>query len=407
MKILILADNFPPETNAAASRVFERARMWVAWGHRVTVLTSFPNFPVGKRFPGYESGLFRREVMDGVHVVRLPTVMRPNAGVLPRAIDQGSYLPLAAPLATLVRGVDVVFASSPHIFAGLAGPFSTRLGRRPLVLGVAGLWPESILPVGAVKNRQLIGALEAAELWLYRRSHAIVALTGRFKDSMMRRGVPESKVHVIRNGADLRLFSPATPDPKTRTELGIPNDAFVLAYIGNYGPAQALGAALDAAELLRDRPRFRLLMVGGGAQESELRRRAERMENVVFQGRQPRENMPALWAASDAALVHLADRTTFASVLPSKILEAMAMAKPIVLSAPAGVASELVQEEGIGVCVGAEQPGALAESIRAVMDDATTLSTMQQRCIDAVPRYSREAQARAVLKVLELAAERR
>ena len=53
MRILFLTENFPPETNAAASRVYERACYWAAGGHDVTIVTSWPNFPEGKLFAGY------------------------------------------------------------------------------------------------------------------------------------------------------------------------------------------------------------------------------------------------------------------------------------------------------------------------------------------------------------------
>ncbi len=55
MTILFLADNFPPEKNAQASRVYERACYWVKWGHEVTVITCAPNFPEGKVYPGYRN----------------------------------------------------------------------------------------------------------------------------------------------------------------------------------------------------------------------------------------------------------------------------------------------------------------------------------------------------------------
>jgi hypothetical protein len=71
MHILFLTDNFPPETNAPASRTFEHARRWVAAGHRVTVVTGAPNFPSGKLHAGYRNALWGRETMDGIDVVRV------------------------------------------------------------------------------------------------------------------------------------------------------------------------------------------------------------------------------------------------------------------------------------------------------------------------------------------------
>ncbi len=73
MHILFLTDNFAPETNAPASRTHEHTKRWVAAGHRVTVVTTAPNFPAGKIFEGYRNRLWQRETIDGVEVIRLWT----------------------------------------------------------------------------------------------------------------------------------------------------------------------------------------------------------------------------------------------------------------------------------------------------------------------------------------------
>jgi hypothetical protein len=64
MHILFLTDNFPPETNAPASRTFEHARRWVAAGHHVTVVTGAPNFPSGKIHERYRNALWSRETIE-------------------------------------------------------------------------------------------------------------------------------------------------------------------------------------------------------------------------------------------------------------------------------------------------------------------------------------------------------
>ena len=79
MKILFISDNFPPETNASATRVFERACYWVKWGHEVTIVSGVPNFPQGKVFEGYKN-TFQTETMEGMRVVRVKTYIAPTEG---------------------------------------------------------------------------------------------------------------------------------------------------------------------------------------------------------------------------------------------------------------------------------------------------------------------------------------
>ena len=87
VNILFLTENFPPETNAAATRVFERACYWEKAGHPVTVITSAPNFPEGKLFPGFENRWRQIDEMSGIRVVRVKTFIAPNLGVVRRTID--------------------------------------------------------------------------------------------------------------------------------------------------------------------------------------------------------------------------------------------------------------------------------------------------------------------------------
>ena len=70
MRILFLTDNFPPETNAPASRTHEHAKRWARQGHDVTVITGVPNFPSGRIHPGYRNRPWQGERMDGVQVIR-------------------------------------------------------------------------------------------------------------------------------------------------------------------------------------------------------------------------------------------------------------------------------------------------------------------------------------------------
>ena len=82
MNILFLTENFPPETNAAATRVYERACYWVKWGHRVTVITQAPNFPEGRLLQGYENRWRQVEEFSAIRVVRVKTYIAPNRGEL-------------------------------------------------------------------------------------------------------------------------------------------------------------------------------------------------------------------------------------------------------------------------------------------------------------------------------------
>ena len=100
MHILFLTDNFPPETNAPASRTYEHAKRWAMSGHRVTVVTGAPNFPSGKIHAGYRNALWNRKSVDGIDVIRVWTYITANEGFIKRTLDYLSFM-VAATLASL------------------------------------------------------------------------------------------------------------------------------------------------------------------------------------------------------------------------------------------------------------------------------------------------------------------
>jgi glycosyltransferase involved in cell wall biosynthesis len=401
MKILFLTENFPPETNAAATRVYERAAYWARWGHEVTVLTCHPNFPQGRVFPGYRNHWYRKERIDGITVVRVKTFVAPNEGVILRTLDFVSFMAGAYAAGLFQVRPDVVVATSPQFFAAVGGWALAATRSLPFVFELGDLWPRSIIAVGAMKEGWAIRALERLELFLYRRAKAVVALSSAFRDDLVRRGIPGEKVTVVLNGVDLPRYAPRPRDPDLALEYGL-GDAFVIGYVGTHGMAHGLVNVLDAADLLRSEERVKFLLVGAGAERQHLVDEAERrgLSNVIFMPPQPKDEMPRVWSLSDVALVHLRNSEAFSEVIPSKIFEAMGMGLPILLALPQGEASRIVAEEKAGIWVPADDPAALVTAVLHLMEDKDLLSGLAQRSLAAAPRHSREAQARAMLDVL-------
>jgi glycosyltransferase involved in cell wall biosynthesis len=402
VRILFLTENFPPETNAAATRVFERACYWIAMGHDVTVLTCAPNFPHGRLFPGYTNRWRRVEAMSGIRVVRVKTFIAANEGVVFRTLDFLSFMLSAFVAGLFERRPHVIAATSPQFFAAVGGWALAAWRRVPFVFELGDLWPASIVAVGAVKQGMLMGAMEKLELFLYRRARAVVALTQSFKDNLVGRGIADGKIAVVRNGVDLPRYAPMPRDTASAAEWGL-EGRFTVGYVGTHGMAHALEGVLDAAERLKGCDRLRFVFAGGGAARESLMAEARRRElgNVVFIPPQPKSRMPSIWSLCDVALIHLKDSAVFAGVIPSKIFEAMAMGLPLLIAAPAGEASRIVENEGAGIAVPAENPQALADAVQRLMDDDALRRRLGEASHAAAPRYSREFQARAMIAVLE------
>jgi len=401
MNILFLTENFPPERNAAASRVYERACYWVKWGHKVTVITSAPNFPEGKVHAGYRNH-YQVEDRDGIRVVRVKTFIAANEGVALRTLDFLSFMFTGFLGGLRQERPDVVVATSPQFFAAVAGCGLAVAMRRPFVFELSDLWPASITAVGAMRDNAGLRLIEKLELFMYRRAAKIVALTRAFKTDLVARGVPADKVSVVINGVDLARYSPRPRDLQLARNLGL-EDCFAVGYIGTHGMAHALERVLDAAELVRDLPAVRFLFVGSGAAREGLVREAGRrgLRNVVLVPAQPKEMMPAYWSLCDLALVHLKDTPLFRTVIPSKIFEAMAMGRPILLAAPDGEAADIVRSSSAGVAIGPEDPAALAAAVRELYAAPERVAELSRNALAAVPLFTREKQAHDMLKAME------
>jgi glycosyltransferase involved in cell wall biosynthesis len=378
MRIVFYSHYYPPEVNAPASRTSEHARIWVRAGHQVVVVTCAPNHPGGKVYPGYTNRLYQTETIDGVRVVRVWTFFAANEGFLLRTMNYLSYA-VSATLATMrLERPDVIVSTSPQFFCGLTGLIARAMRRAPWVLEIRDLWPESIVTVGAMRKGFIVRLLERLEALAYRRADRIVCVTDSFVDHIEQRGGGGGKITVIKNGADFERFTVPVDghaqDVKRR--LGL-EGRFVASYVGTHGMAHGLDTILDAADRLRTDTRIVFLLVGDGAERERLERRKQKMglDNVVMLGQQPKEAMPDIWMATDASLILLRRDDLFKTVLPSKMFEAMAMRRPIILGVE-GEARELLNKAGAGLAIPPESAENLAGAIVRLANDNVLASKL-------------------------------
>jgi colanic acid biosynthesis glycosyl transferase WcaI len=403
MNILFLTDNFPPERNAAASRVYERACYWMKWGHQVTIITSAPNFPEGKIFEGYQNKFYQVEYMDGIRVVRVKTFIAANKGFFLRILDQISFTVPAIFAGIFQKRPDVVIATTPTPFAAIAAWGISLLRRLPFVLEVSDLWPASIVGVGAMRESFAIRLLEKLELFLYHRAKSIIVLSPAFKKNLIARKIDEKKIQVAINGVDLTRYSPKPRNMELAKQYQINPQDFVVGYIGTHGMAHALENVLNTAELLKNIPALRFVFVGAGADRDKLINIASEksLNNVSFIPAQAKERIADFWSLCSVALVHLKNSPVFAEVIPSKIFEAMGMGLPILIAAPDGEGNQIVAREEVGMTVPAEDPSALAAAIQAYQKNPDLLKTHSEKSYQVAPQYSREWQAKLFLKIVE------
>lgn len=363
MQILFLTDNFPPETNAPATRTHEHARRWVEAGEDVTVITCAPNFPGGKIFQGYRNKLWQQETIDGIKVIRVWSYVTANEGFLKRTADYMSFMVSGFLAGLFVRKPDVIVATSPQFFCACSGWVLSVVRRKPFVFELRDLWPDSILAVGAMKESAAIRSLRRLEYFLYRRAKLIVSVTHSFREILAGNGIDRDKIVVVPNGVDPEAFMPGPKPDDLVSSLRL-EGKFVAAYVGTLGMAHGLGTLLDAAAILLADERIAFVLVGTGAERKQLEELASQrgLRNVLFVGAVDKETVKKYWRLCDVALVLLRDSPLFRHVIPSKMFEAMGTARPIVLGV-LGESQGILERAEAGIQVEPENAEQLALAI--------------------------------------------
>ena len=408
MKILYVSQYFPPEMGAPAARASELARYWVKDGHEVTVLTGFPNHPTGVVSAEYRRRFRRlvmRENLRGVDVVRTWLFPFPNRKAYERMLNYSSFCASASTTGMFVSRPDVLIATSPQLLVGLCGWWLARIKRVPFVFEVRDLWPESLTAVGMGTSDSILNrSLGSVAGFLYKRSEHIVVVTPAFQEYLIRNwGVPPEKISVVENGVESDQFNPRANNADLRRELGA-EGKFVVGYLGTMGMAHGLESVVQAAtELQRTAPNVLFLMVGEGSDKERVIKlaRSQGLTNMRFVGQQPREKVPEFISISDACLVLLKKAELFKTVIPTKMLEFMSCARPVILGVD-GQARKIMDQAGAGVYVEPENAAALVHVITQLAANPLvreTLGRNGRRYI--VEHFSRQQTAKAYIAVLE------
>ncbi|MCI0405742.1 MAG: glycosyltransferase WbuB, partial [candidate division Zixibacteria bacterium] len=134
MNILFVTFYFPPEVGAPQRRISEYAAALTKRGHRVSILTGFPNYPRGELIPPYGRRLYFRENLDGIEVLRVFHFLGSRNGKLGRALAEGSFVLSASIAALLESAPDVVIVESPSLLCGWVGALLKRMRKSAFVL---------------------------------------------------------------------------------------------------------------------------------------------------------------------------------------------------------------------------------------------------------------------------------
>ncbi len=362
MNILLISENFFPEKNAPAKRLYEHAKKWVDLGHNVKVITGVPNAPKGVIYPGYKNKLFQKEIIDGIKVIRVWTFIAQYSGFMLRSLDFLSFMFTSLLFGIFTRKVDIIISSTPQFLPVISGYILSKIKRVPFILEVRDLWPESIVALDAMKkNSLIIKVLQKIANHIYKKSKVIVVVTDSFKDYLIKIGVDKNKIIVIKNGFNFnRSLTPTKSIDYILKELNLKNNTTV-SYIGTIGMSHGVRTILETAKICKD---VNFLIIGEGAEKTNLQLKAknEKINNVLFIDSIDWQEIVNINQLVSANIIHLKKLDLFKTVIPSKIFESMALKKPI-LAGLIGESLEIILSSESGLEIEPENELSLKNGI--------------------------------------------
>jgi glycosyltransferase involved in cell wall biosynthesis len=388
MRILIVAQHFPPE-RGAVRRLFEFARFFVRHGHEVSVLTAIPNYPDGLVPARYRGHFLYREEIEGVRIFRSWVPPASNRNRLKRMFGFAVFSLTALVSALRLRSrPDLVLASMPPVNTPVIGWIISRFCRAKFVVEVRDLEPEACEHLGNLKRSVFTALLRRLVHGMYRRADRLVAVTDGLAISLREIGIAPEQIVVIKSGVGEEFL--LAEQNGVRARFGW-EGKFLILYSGTLGRVHALETVIGAARRMSDRTDIRFVFVGDGETRSRLESlaRSHNLNNVEFLGAMPLDSIPAFLAASDLLVESLVDVPTTARTFPAKLFEYMASGRPIIFGARGGEALRELDAAGGALAFAPDDSEGLRRLILRVRDGSVDGAALGRKYREHAARHHR------------------
>lgn len=267
---------------------------------------------------------------------------------------------------------DVIHAHSPAL-NGLAAIKAGRKANIPVVYEIRAFWEDAAVDHGTCKEGDLRYKMtRALESYVVKRANAVTTICEGLRSDLIARGVAQNKLTVIPNAVNIEQFEIITDKHQgLLQELGL-EGAKVLGFLGSFYAYEGLDLLVKALpEIIKQEPSTKLLLVGGGPQEQELKTLVKNLhltEHVIFTGRVPHADVDKYYSLVDLLVYPRKAMRLTELVTPLKPLEAMAQGK-IVLASDVGGHHELIEQGKTGYMFKADDLNDLSQSVISILSD--------------------------------------
>ena len=369
MKIIVWGINYAPEVTGIAPCNVALCEHLRAAGHDAHMLTTFAYYPGWQKRPEDRGRLYRTDAVNGVPVHRCWHYVPARVSALRRIVHEGTFVLLSFLRALALGPFDAMVVVSPPLLLGAAAWALGKIKRAPFVFHVQDLQPDAAVGLGMLRPSVFTRALYRLEAFAYAKAARVSGISQGMLRAFAGKGVPAEKRVYFPNGARLSDADAALPPAgRWRARHGFAADDFLAVYSGNLGVKQGLDLLPETARRLRPGGRVRIVVCGQGAAAERLRTAAAESPQANF-ALLPLQNDEAyreMMADTDVCLI-TQQAGTGQYFFPSKLLSALAFARPVLAVADADSELALALDEGgFGWRIAPGQPDELAATLDRV-----------------------------------------
>lgn len=373
MKLVYLVQYFSPEKASGLQLVEDLLEGFSEHGWKTDVFTPTPTRGVTDE-QRKECARKRVEIKyDGRLTIHRMHLYREGKGFVGRAIR---YLLFSIECFWKAATVpaDFIFTGSGPPTQGVVVGLAKKVSGKKVIYNLQDIFPDSLVTSGICgENSFLMKIGHAMENFTYRNADHIITITDDMKANIMKKGVPEDKISVVRNWIDTDKVKHISRENNLLfDELKLPRDGFYVVYAGNLGKVQGVDVILKAASLMEDYKDIKFVIFGNGSEEDNLKKivRDKHLDNVLMFPLQPIERVSEVYSMADISIISCTPGTG-GSGMPSKTWTIMAAGVPIIASFD--MPSEMertIEEAECGFCIRAGDENELAEKIIRVFGDS-------------------------------------
>lgn len=330
MNIWIINHYAVPPDYPGGTRHYYFAKQLIQQGHEVTIIAAnYNHFSHQWMTPALKKQS-QKQIHDGIPFIFISTpAYHGNTTARFWNMLVFSWRLLNKKYLSRHKAPDIIIGSSPHLFSAFSAALLARSLKKPFILEIRDLWPESLIELGRLSSKHpLIKLMKTIERYLYRHADHIISLLPGAIDYLKLCGVNEKKILWLPNAIDTDMVS--------NVPIYSPEEKFTVMYAGAHGLANDLETILKAAKLLQMKElnhNIRICLVGEGPDKARLKQIAqhENLTIVEFIDAVPKNQIYAILNTADAYLMLLKKSPVFRwGISPNKLFDYLIMARPII-----------------------------------------------------------------------------